>query len=279
MGVAVSVMLTGCVGADSVDAAGAGPPAGRTSDSGLDGTVTLPPIGAEFDYQLGGPYPPPSEVSIVERDRTTSPDTGYGICYVNGFQTQPAESDWFAENHPDLLVQDKGKLLVDPDWPDEYIFDVSTADKRTAVVDIVRPWIQSCKSAGFAAVEIDNLDSYSRSQGALTVEDNLALAATYAGIAHEAGLAIAQKNTPDQSERLESLGYDFAIAESCYHFDECQAYSSVYPVVLDIEYMDELGEHRFSDACSDEERPSSMILRDHDLVTPGDVGYAYQSCG
>jgi len=127
-------------------------------------------------------------------------------------------------------------------------------------------------------VEIDNLDSYTRSAGALTADDNLALAATYAQRAHAAGLAIAQKNTVEQVSALHALGYDFAVTESCVEFEECAAYAAEYPVVLDIEYTDELGEDGFADACGDPDRPAVMILRDHSLVTPGDAEYVYRSC-
>ena len=139
-------------------------------------------------------------------------------------------------------------------------------------------WIQDCADSGYAAVEIDNLDSYTRSEDALTQENNLDLAAAYAEEAHAAGLAIAQKNTAAQTEQLRALGYDFAVTESCYQFQECDAYTSVYQVVLDIEYTDELGEEGFADACGDPARPKSMVLRDHSLVTPDDADYAYRQC-
>ncbi|WP_144938708.1 endo alpha-1,4 polygalactosaminidase [Rothia kristinae] len=241
--------------------------------------VTLPEKGAAFDYQLGGAYDPPSGVTVVERDRTAKPSgAGYDICYVNGFQTQPSESKSFAAAHPELVVQRNGAPLADPGWPDEFLFDTSTAEKRAALLDIVGSWIDQCAKAGYQAVEIDNLDSYTRSQNALTRADNLAMAAAYAKEAHRVGLAIAQKNTADQAEELRNVGYDFAVTESCYQFSECDSYTSVYAVVLDIEYTDELGEDRFDDACSDERRPPTMILRDHYLVTPDKDDYVYRSC-
>lgn len=168
--------------------------------------------------------------------------------------------------------------LVDEGWPDEYLFDTSTADKRAGLAELVGEWIDGCAADGFAAVEIDNLDSVTRSRGALTVDDNLALAATYAQRAHAAGLAIAQKNTAEQVSALRAQGYDFALTESCFEFEECGAYAAEYPVVLDIEYTDGLGEDGFVDACGDAGRPAVMILRDHSLVTPGDGEYVYRSC-
>ncbi|GAA1793777.1 endo alpha-1,4 polygalactosaminidase [Leucobacter iarius] len=239
----------------------------------------LPDPSAGFDYQLGGPYEPPSGATTIARDRTADPaGAGYDICYVNGFQTQPDASQRFAAEHPELLVQHDGGPLADPGWPDEYLFDTSTAAKRRALADLVGAWIVGCADAGYDAVEIDNLDSYTRSQGALGRDDNLALAAEYARIAHRAGLAIGQKNTADQSKRLRGLGYDFAVTESCAEFDECDAYTAVYDVVLDIEYTDELGEENFAETCASPDRPATMILRDHSLTTPGSADYAYRSC-
>ncbi|WP_417555510.1 endo alpha-1,4 polygalactosaminidase [Microbacterium sp.] len=240
---------------------------------------TPPPTDAGFDYQLGGAYEPPSGVTVVERDRTTEPaGLGYDICYVNGFQTQPGDSAAFAKKHPDLVLRQSGEPVADPDWPDEYLFDTSTAQKRSALAQIVGGWISGCRDSGFDAVEIDNLDSFSRSGGALTAKDNLALAEQYARAAHDAGLAIAQKNTAELSARLHAHGYDFAVTESCAEFSECDAYTDVYPVVLDIEYTDELGVAGFRKACDDADRPAVMILRDHDLVTPGDEQYHYEAC-
>jgi hypothetical protein len=257
----------------------ASPEAATRAGASAGVSVRLPDPAAGFDYQLGGAYPPPEGVRTVARDRTAEPaGAGYDICYVNGFQTQPGESEAFAREHPDLLLQTGDGPLVDPGWPDEYLFDTSTGARRDALAAIVGPWIEGCARDGFDAVEIDNLDSYTRSEGALTADDNVALAEAYAAIAHRHGLAIAQKNTADLSKRLQKLGYDFAVAESCAVFDECGAYTSVYPVLLDIEYTDELGEDAFAGACGERGTATAMILRDHDLVTPGADGYAYRAC-
>lgn len=262
-----AVLLSTACSPPSDDPAAAG-------HSGAAQAVRLPDASGGFDYQLGDPYPPPSGVTIVERDRTADPSgAGYDICYFNGFQTQPDESEALAEAHPELVVQTASGPLIDEGWPDEYLFDTSTADKRAARAELVGEWVDGCAADGFAAVEIDNLDSYTRSGGAMTADDNLALAAAYAQRAHAAGLAIAQKNTADQVSVLRALGYDFAVTESCVKFEECDAYTAEYPVVLDVEYNDELGEDDFADAYGDPARPAVLILRDHSLVTPGDAEY------
>lgn len=70
--------------------------------------VRLPPPGGQFDYQLGGSYPPPQGTVIVSRDRTDKPATGaYNICYINAYQTQPEATSWWRQHHPELLLRNK----------------------------------------------------------------------------------------------------------------------------------------------------------------------------
>ena len=133
---------------------GAAPDGGRSADGGTrdGGEVTdaaLPPGDAgdagdagdraprrfapnvAFDYQLGGAYPPPAGVELLVRDRKDRTAPGrYNVCYVNGFQTQPDERDFWTSEHPDLVLRDEGgQPVVDPDWG-EWLLDVTTADKR-----------------------------------------------------------------------------------------------------------------------------------------------------
>ncbi|WP_282827954.1 endo alpha-1,4 polygalactosaminidase [Gulosibacter sediminis] len=260
LALAVTLALSGCA-ADSV------------------AQVRQPPADAGFDYQLGGAYDPPEGVTVVERDRTAAPaDLGYDICYVNGFQTQPEASASFAQAHPELLVTASGEPLVDPGWPDEFIYDTSTEANRAAIAELVGDEILDCQRGGYDAVEFDNLDSYLRSDGALAEADNIALATRYAQLTHDAGLAVAQKNAVDLASKLRDAGFDFAITESCVQFDECADYAEAYPVVLDIEYTDELGEAGFAAACEGPERPTTMILRDPKLVAAGDPDYVFAAC-
>jgi Glycoside-hydrolase family GH114 len=274
-GLCAIVLATGCSVNGQQTYADSAHPAVTPADS----VLRLPDRNAGFDYQLGGAYAPPPRATIIERDRTDKPSgAGYDICYVNGFQTQPADSQSFAKQHPELVLQAGGKPLIDQGWPDEYLFDTSTEPKRSALAAIVKPWIDGCKAAGYSAVEIDNLDSYTRSGASLTAHDNIAMAAKYAQMAHQAGLAIAQKNAAEESRRLRDAGYDFAISESCVRYSECSSYTAQYPVVLDIEYTDELGEDGFASACNRADRAPVMIMRDHNLVTPADGGYFYRGC-
>ena len=243
--------------------------------------VTLPPADAVVDYQLGGGYEPAPGVGGVSRDSTDDPAPGYySICYVNGFQTQPADRERWLADDPDLVLQRDGEPLIDENWPDELIVDTSTAGKRERIAALMAPSLDACAAKGFDAVEIDNLDSYTRSDGLLTVDDALALASLYADTAHAAGLAIAQKNAAELGTRgRDDAGFDFAVTEECHRFDECALYTDVYGEhVLDIEYTDDL-RGDFADVCADPQVPVSTILRDRDLTRPGDDDYRFEACG
>lgn len=235
------------------------------------------PVGASPDYQLGGAYEPDAAVGVVGRDREAEPADGvYSVCYVNGFQTQPGELDLWPE---ELLLQRDGATVFDPEWPDEALLDTGSAEAREAISGIVGPWIEGCAERGFDAVEFDNLDTFSRSDGALAVDDNVALAAALVAVAHDAGLAAGQKNAAELTERMhEEAGFDFAVVEECAVYDECGAYTDVYgDAVIDIEYTDALP-RPFAEVCADPATPASVVLRDRDLLTPDDEGHVFELC-
>lgn len=237
--------------------------------------VELPPPDGEFDYQLGEPYDPPMTVQIVSRDRNAPPKPGlYNICYVNGFQVQPDEEDFWLDEHPDLVLRDgMGNPVIDQDW-DEMLLDTSTPEKRAALAEIVGGWIAACAVDGFDAIEIDNLDSYSRSQDLLTQDHAVAYMALLSAAAHAEGLAIAQKNSTELLDRKDEMGTDFAVAEECNTYEECDDYIGTYgDAVLMVEYV----EADFMTGC--EQYPQmSIVLRDLELNAPWTPGYVRDAC-
>jgi hypothetical protein len=247
---------------------------------GASGAVTPPPANGNFDYQLGGAYTPPDGTQIVARDRTESPASGlYNVCYVNAFQTQPDELKWWRKKHSTLLLKRKGREVGDPGWPGEVLLDTSSAKRRAGIAKVVNRWIDGCARKGFQAVEPDNLDTWTRSKRKLSSRDNFALAKKLIAHAHKRGLAIAQKNAAEKTGTGRDLGFDFAVAESCQVFDECDAYTGAYgPHVLEVEYSDEGGESNFEAACQARGGSISIVYRDHDLVTPGDSDYVNRAC-
>jgi hypothetical protein len=241
--------------------------------------VALPPAGGRYDSQLGGAYDPPPGTLIVSRDRAEPPAPGlYNICYVNAFQTQPQETGWWLTNHPDLLLRQDGGLAEDSNWPGEILLDTSTGAKRVALAAIVTGWIDQCARDGYQAIEADNLDTYSRSASALSVEDNLAYATLLIDHAHALGLAFAQKNGGELGGRGKAAGFDFAIVESCQVYDECDGYVEIFgPLVLEIEYADTDAAH-FEAACATRGHQISVIRRDRNLTIPAEPSYFYQTC-
>ncbi|WP_369191471.1 endo alpha-1,4 polygalactosaminidase [Streptomyces sp. R08] len=230
--------------------------------------VRLPPLHADFDYQIGGAYPPPAGVRVVSRDRTAAPAPGlYNICYVNAFQAQPDErASWPA----DLLLRDAGgRVVVDEDWG-EALLDIGTAAKRQRVAARVNRWIDGCAAKGFDAVEPDNYDSYTRSHGLLTANDATAFIALLSRHAHARHLAIAQKNTVELAGLRKRLGLDFAVAEECAEYDECGAYARAFDDrVIVIEYSDS-GPRK---ARSGFAGKLGIVRRDVDVSTPGSADY------
>src|SRR6478752_6055605 len=237
--------------------------------------LRLPEANAPFDYQLGGGYTPAAGVKIVTRDREDVPAPGlYNICYVNGFQTQPQDNERWLADHADLVLHDSGgDPVIDEDWG-EYLLDTSTETKRAALSQIVGAWIIKCADDGFDAVEIDNLDSYSRSSGLLDEDGNVSFMASLSAVAHAHGLAIGQKNSAELVPRASELGTDFAVAEECNRYSECDAYTAHYGAhVLSIEYR----RQDFDKGC--QAFPElSIVLRDLDLTTPTSSKYVFDGC-
>jgi hypothetical protein len=241
--------------------------------------ISLPPAHGRFSYQIGGPYQAPSGVKIVDRDRSAPAAAGsYSICYVNAFQAQVDAVNWWKQHHPELLLRQKsGGLVIDKDW-NEPLLDISTGTKRSVLSNIVGGWIDGCAASGYKAVEADNLDSYTRSGGLLSVDDALAFGRLITARAHHDRLAIAQKNAADLTTRAHPAGFDFAVAEECQVFSECDAYTAVYGShVIEIEYTDN-PRSAFTAACSLRGRVISVVLRDRDVSPSGDPHHVERWC-
>ena len=228
-------------------------------------SVTGLPTGTDLDYQLGGAAEPAAHVGIVVRDRTEPPAPGrYGVCYVNGFQTQP-DARAFWRRHAELVLRDAGgHPVVDEAWG-ERLLDLRTAPKRRALARIVGRWVRGCAADGYQAVELDNLDSWTRSDGLLSRRQALRYAALLTERAHRAGLAVGQKNVAGLDGTR--VGFDFAVAEECGRYDECQRYVDVYgDQVLMVEYR----AADFERTCAAYGATHAVVLRDREL-TPGGV--------
>lgn len=236
----------------------------------------LPTANSKWDYQIGKPYTPRNGVTVVSRDRTANPLAGaYNFCYVNAYQTQPNRVKWWKANHRNLLLKKQsGGYVVDSYWG-EILFDISTAKKRTALATIVNGWITGCANDGFDAIEPDNLDSWTRSGGRLTRGDAFAFASLLIEHAHAETLAIGQKNAAGQATRGKSTGFDFAVAEECGRYKECNLYTKAFGAQV---YVIEYRSQDFTYSCSHWGDELSIILRDRNVRAPGSDKYVYKSC-
>jgi hypothetical protein len=136
-----------------------------------------------------------------------------------------------------------------------------------------------CARRGYQAVEPDNLDSWTRSRGLLTVSENFALARLLIRRAHAVGLAIAQKNAAELAPLGRRLGFDFAIAEECQAYQECGSYLNAYgDRLIEIEYPDNGGVSNFLHACRLRGDRVSIVYRDRDVTPAGQPGFIERSC-
>jgi hypothetical protein len=228
-------------------------------------SISLPPGGTRWDYQLGGARPVPKQVGIVERDRLAKPVIGkYNICYVNGFQTQVEQKKfWHRPGHWKLVLKDGGRPVVDSVWG-EWVLDILTPAKRHALARIIGRWTDGCGAKGFDAVDYDNLDSFSRSHHLLSRGDNKKYAALLVKRAHADGLAAAQKNWAEWDGTR--AGFDFAVAEQCGQYRECASYVQNYGAhVLAVEYHD----RAFRWTCQHFGDRIAVVRRDVDLTKHG----------
>lgn len=226
-------------------------------------TVTPPPGDADLDYQLGGAVRPATNVGVVVRDRAAVPAPGrYNVCYVNAFQTQPDAASYWRKRWSLVLKRD-GRPVVDEAWG-EWLLDIRTPDRRRRVSAIVGRWIDGCARHGYDAVELDNLDSFSRSGGLVSPRDAKALASRLVRRSHRAGLAVGQKNWAQLDGRR--LGFDFAIAEECGRYRECGDYVRSYgDRVLVVEYR----RKDFRRTCRAYGDRLGVVLRDRALRPGG----------
>jgi hypothetical protein len=111
------------------------------------------------------------------------------------------------------------------------------------------------------------------------VRDNLAFAALLIARAHRLGLAIAQKNAAQVAPAGRRLGFDFAIAEECQPYNECDAYTRAYRrEVIEIEYPDNGGKPNFAAACRARGSQISVVYRDRDVAPARQPSFVEQGC-
>jgi Glycoside-hydrolase family GH114 len=98
---------------------------------------------------------------------------------------------------------------------------------------------QMCKQKGFDAIEPDNIDGYENDTGFdISAQDQLSYDGWIAKEAHSVGLAVFQKNDPEQAAQLQP-DFDGVLDEQCNEYSECssfQPYLRAGKPVLNAEY-------------------------------------------
>ena len=121
-------------------------------------------------------------------------------------------------------------------WPGERWLDIRQPVVRRLMAQRFR---QQCRRKGFDALEPDNIDEYQTHSGfPITARVQLAYNEWVARQAHALGLAVLQKNDPDQAATLEPY-FDGVLAEQCNQYHGCEAfrpYLHAGKPVLDAEY-------------------------------------------
>ena len=124
------------------------------------------------------------------------------ICYISAGTWE----NW----RPDagqFLSSDKGRAVSG--WVGEKWLNI----KSDNVKNIMAARMQMCKSKGFLAIDADNVDGYSNSNGlGLTAADQLAYNTWLASTAHGLGLSIGLKNDLGQITQLAGY-FDFFLNE------------------------------------------------------------------
>ena len=154
-------------------------------------------------------------------------------------------------------------------WPGERWLDIRQPIVRRI---LARRFRRQCQSKHFDALEPDNVDEYQAHSGfPITAPEQLRYNEWIAGQAHALGLAVLQKNDPDQARALEPH-FDGVLAEQCNQYTECSSfgpYLAAGKPVLDAEYR--LPTTRF---CVHDRRLGIMAAR-YNLALDGRV---YRPC-
>ena len=197
----------------------------------------VPPPRFTWYWQLSGRVPDSVDAAVYDVDGF---DTTAGqvtalhsrgrhvVCYID-------VGTW--ENwRPDAHRFPRSVLGRGDGWPGERWLDI----RRLSILEpIMRARFQMCARKGFDAVEPDNIDGFDNDTGfRLTAREQLKYDEWIAREAHRLGLAVFQKNDPEQARTLEPY-FDGVLDEQCNQYHECSAfrvYLAAGKPVLNAEY-------------------------------------------
>jgi hypothetical protein len=243
---------------------------GVQATSALAAARWVPPAQLTWYWQLTGTL----KVEPVQATDLDGFDTGaatvadfhqlgqHTICYIDVGTWENWRSD--ASVFPAAVLGDANG------WPGERWLDI----RQLSVLEpIMTARFQICAQKGFDAVEPDNMDGFENSTGfPISAAQQLSYDEWVAQEVHSLGMAVLQKNDPDQAAQLEPY-FDGVLAEQCNQYAECssyQPYLAASKPVLNAEYQSSL----YPSFCSSDETAGIMGA----LYAPALDGGVYQPC-
>jgi hypothetical protein len=175
-----------------------------------------PTVGLTWQWQLTGKLDFDLHTDVIDIDLDVGQSVvdyyhGSGtkvICYISigSFENWRSDADQF----PDEVL---GKDYEG--WSGEKWLDIRRID---LLAPIMLARLDECATKGFDGVEPDNMQIWDNDTGfPLSYEDQLQYVLWLADEAHKRGLAIGQKNAPDQTKDLVEI-FDFAIIEDAFYY-------------------------------------------------------------
>ena len=150
------------------------------------------------------------------------------ICYIDAGTWE----NW----RPDAASFPRSLLGRNNGWPGERWLDIR---QLSTLEPIMTRRLTMCRRKGFDAVEPDNIDGWENSTGfSITAANQLTYNRWLARTAHALGLAVLQKNDPEQTTALQPY-FDGMLDEQCNEYAECSkliSYLAAGKPVLDAEY-------------------------------------------
>jgi hypothetical protein len=204
-----------------------------------------PAPGLSWQWQLTGDLDLSLQINVIDIDLNVSQSAidhyhNQGTKVI-GYISVGSYEDWRpdATRFPDEVL---GKDYEG--WSGEKWLDIRRID---LLAPIMLARLDVCAAKGFDAVEPDNMQIWDNDTGfPLTYDDQLHYALWLAEEAHQRGLAIGQKNAPDQTRDLVGI-FDFAITEDAFYYNWAKAllpYIQAGKPVFAAEYTDLPGDFR-----------------------------------
>jgi hypothetical protein len=174
-------------------------------------------------YDIDGFQTSATEVAALHREGK------HVICYIDVGTAENWRPDYSSFPESVLGAPDEG-------FPNERWLDM----RQLGVLEpIMERRFAMCREKGFDAVEPDNMEGYANATGfPLTAEQQLTYNEWAARTVHSLGMAVFQKNDPEQTPQLQAR-FDGALVEQCNQFHECSSYEPYLQAgkpVLNAEY-------------------------------------------